>query len=41
IRMTVRWYVENRWWWEPIRNGEFKEYYRQLYGSRKVITAGQ
>lgn len=37
IRATVRWYVENRWWWEPIRNGEFKEYYRQLYANRKVL----
>ena len=37
IRATVRWYVDNRWWWEPIRSGEFKEYYQRLYGSRKVI----
>ncbi len=37
IRKTVRWYVDNRWWWEPIRSGEFKEYYEQLYGNRKVI----
>lgn len=37
IRKTVRWYVDNRWWWEPIRSGEFKEYYARLYGNRKVI----
>ena len=37
IRATVRWYVDNQWWWEPIRNGEFKEYYQRLYGNRKVI----
>ena len=37
IRKTVRWYVDNPWWWEPIRSGEFKEYYEQLYGNRKVI----
>ena len=37
IRQTVRWYVENRWWWEPIRSGEFKEYYQRLYGSRQVL----
>jgi dTDP-glucose 4,6-dehydratase len=37
IRTTVRWYQENRWWWEPIRNGDFKEYYQQLYGNRKVL----
>ncbi len=39
IRATVRWYVENRWWWEPIRSGEFKEYYQQLYGNRRVLGA--
>lgn len=37
IRATVRWYVENRWWWEPIRSGEFKEYYQRLYGNRRVL----
>jgi len=39
IRATVRWYVNNRWWWEPIRNGEFKEYYARVYGNRKVLSA--
>lgn len=37
IRATVRWYVNNPWWWEPIRSGEFKEFYQRLYGARKVI----
>lgn len=37
IRHTVRWYVDNRWWWEPIRSGEFKEYYQRQYGNRKVL----
>jgi dTDP-glucose 4,6-dehydratase len=37
IRETVRWYVNNPWWWEPIRSGEFKEFYQRLYGERKVI----
>jgi dTDP-glucose 4,6-dehydratase len=39
IRATVRWYVNNRSWWEPIRNGEFKEYYARVYGNRKVLSA--
>jgi dTDP-glucose 4,6-dehydratase len=38
IRSTVRWYVENRWWWEPIRSGEFREYYQRLYGNRKILA---
>jgi dTDP-glucose 4,6-dehydratase len=33
LRRTVRWYRENRGWWEPIRSGEFKEYYRRRYGT--------
>ena len=32
IRTTALWYVENRWWWEKIRHGEFKAYYQQIYG---------
>jgi dTDP-glucose 4,6-dehydratase len=38
IRKTVRWYVDNEWWWRKIKSGEFKEYYRRLYGDRKVIS---
>ena len=37
IRATIRWYVDNEWWWEPIRSGEFREYYERVYGSRKVL----
>ena len=38
IRQTVRWYVENRWWWEPIRSGEFQAFYQKLYGDRKMLS---
>lgn len=31
---TVRWYVDNRWWWEKIRSGDFRRYYEQQYGRR-------
>jgi dTDP-glucose 4,6-dehydratase len=37
IRLTVRWYLANEAWWRKIKSGEFKEYYRRLYGDRKVI----
>ncbi|MCC7300922.1 MAG: dTDP-glucose 4,6-dehydratase [Verrucomicrobia bacterium] len=23
IRKTVRWYLDNKWWWEPIRSGKY------------------
>jgi dTDP-glucose 4,6-dehydratase len=28
---TIKWYVENEWWWRKIKSGEYKEYFdRQL-----------
>ncbi|HKN93933.1 MAG TPA: dTDP-glucose 4,6-dehydratase [Thermoleophilaceae bacterium] len=29
---TVDWYRDNEWWWEPIRSGEYREYYERHYG---------
>ena len=37
IRSTARWYRDNRWWWQPIRDGEFEDYYRTVYAGRKII----
>lgn len=34
IRTTVEWYRDNRAWWEPIKSGEFREYYERQYGER-------
>jgi dTDP-glucose 4,6-dehydratase len=31
---TVRWYRDNRPWWEPIKSGEYREYYRRQYAER-------
>jgi dTDP-glucose 4,6-dehydratase len=37
IRKTVRWYVENEWWWRPIKTGEhYQEYYRRQYEGREL-----
>ena len=30
---TVRWYQENKKWWQSVKNGEYKEYYKKQYGS--------
>jgi dTDP-glucose 4,6-dehydratase len=30
---TVAWYRENERWWQPIRSGEYREYYARQYGS--------
>jgi len=32
LERTVRWYRENAWWWEPIRSGEYRQYYENQYG---------
>ncbi len=40
VAKAVRWYVENPWWWRPIKEGEFQDYYRRVYGSRKVLRRG-
>jgi dTDP-glucose 4,6-dehydratase len=32
IEQTVAWYRENSWWWEPIRSGDYREYYERQYG---------
>ena len=32
LERTVVWYRDNEWWWEPIRSGEYREYYERQYG---------
>ena len=34
IRRTIRWYLENRGWWERILAGEYQTYYEQMYANR-------
>ncbi|MDH4036103.1 MAG: dTDP-glucose 4,6-dehydratase [Candidatus Krumholzibacteria bacterium] len=34
MQQTVRWYVENRGWWERVKSGAFREYYQKHYGER-------
>lgn len=34
IQTTIRWYLENREWWEQIISGEYQNYYEQMYGNR-------
>jgi dTDP-glucose 4,6-dehydratase len=35
---TVTWYREHRGWWEPIKSGEYREYYERQYASRLGTT---
>jgi len=32
LARTVDWYRDNKPWWEPIRSGEYREYYERHYG---------
>ncbi len=34
IRQTIRWYLENRTWWENIISGDYRAYYDRMYGQR-------
>jgi dTDP-glucose 4,6-dehydratase len=34
IERTVRWYADNRWWWEKIKSGDYSRYYERQYGER-------
>jgi len=36
LEKTVRWYVENEWWWRKIKSGEYWEYYRRQYEGREI-----
>jgi dTDP-glucose 4,6-dehydratase len=31
---TIQWYIDNPQWWQPIKSGEYLEYYRKQYLSR-------
>jgi dTDP-glucose 4,6-dehydratase len=32
LRQAVDWYRDNEWWWEPVRSGEYRDYYERQYG---------
>ena len=34
IKKTIKWYLENRSWWEEIISGEYMQYYERMYGNR-------
>lgn len=34
IKRTIKWYLDNRDWWEEIISGEYKDYYERMYSNR-------
>ncbi len=35
LEKTIDWYKQNRGWWEQIKSGQFREWYRKQYTCRK------
>ena len=35
IKKTIKWYLENRQWWEEIISGEYRNYYERMYTNRQ------
>ncbi len=35
IRRTIKWYLDNRAWWEEIINGDYQQYYEKMYKDRQ------
>ncbi|SHN11381.1 dTDP-glucose 4,6-dehydratase [Halanaerobium congolense] len=36
IKKTIKWYLENKEWWENILSGEYKDYYERMYKDKQV-----
>ena len=34
IKKTIKWYLDNKKWWENIISGEYQNYYEKQYGNR-------
>jgi dTDP-glucose 4,6-dehydratase len=34
IQKTIRWYLDNRDWWQEIISGEYQNYYEKMYANR-------
>lgn len=34
IRKTIRWYLDNKPWWQEIVSGEYQNYYKKMYGDK-------
>ena len=34
IKKTIKWYLDNRKWWEEIISGEYMNYYSEMYNGK-------
>ena len=35
IQKTIRWYLDNKPWWQEIVSGDYRNYYQRMYGDCK------
>ncbi|WP_223592371.1 dTDP-glucose 4,6-dehydratase [Neobacillus bataviensis] len=38
IAQTINWYLDNKWWWEQIISGEYKEYFDKQYSLKAKVN---
>ncbi|RJR31067.1 dTDP-glucose 4,6-dehydratase [Candidatus Parcubacteria bacterium] len=36
LEMTIKWYRDNKEWWQKIKSGEYKKYYQLQYGKAQI-----
>jgi dTDP-glucose 4,6-dehydratase len=41
LEATVRWYVDNREWWQKLKSGEYQDWYRRNYLERAQPVSGE
>ena len=34
LKQTIEWYKNNQAWWQKIKSGEYKDYYKKQYEQR-------
>jgi len=37
IKKTIDWFLNHEDWWQPIIDGDYQNYYAEMYGDREVI----
>ena len=37
IKKTIKWYLDNKEWWETIISGEYQNYYEKMYGTARRL----
>lgn len=39
LERTIKWYIENRSWWESVKSGDYQQFYQRYYGARLASLA--